>query len=58
MVIYLYLACDIYSYTWKDTLILLIVYILMKHPNASKLLCDIPNLLGSDFEVHQSVNTD
>ena len=23
----------------------------MKHPNASKIPCDIPYLLGSDFEV-------
>ena len=56
MVIYLFLACDIYSYTWKDTSILLIVYILMKHPNASKLSCDIPYLFGSDFEIHRSVH--
>ena len=29
-----------------------------KHPNASKLPCDIPYLLGSDFEVLRSVNMD
>ena len=44
MVMYLYSAVDIYSYTWKDTSIL---SIFMTHPNASKRLYDIPYFLGS-----------
>ena len=58
MIIYLYSACAIYSYTWKDTSIVSIVYIFMKHPNTSKLPCDIPYLLGSVLEVRRSVKFD
>ena len=52
LIIYLYSACDIYSYTWKDISILSNVLNFMKHQNAYKLLCYIPYLLGSYFEVH------
>ena len=58
MVNYLYSACDIYSYTWKDTSILSSVKIFMKNQIASKLPCDISYMLGPDFEVHRAVNMD
>ena len=55
MVIYLFSACDIYSYTWKDTSILSIGSIFIKHSNGSRLPYDIPFVLDSDFEAHKSV---
>ena len=39
-----------------DTSILSIVLIFMEHPYTPKLACDVPFLLGSNFEVHWSIN--
>ena len=55
MGIYLYSACDIYSYTWKETIINSIVWNFMKHSDAS----DIRDLLSSDFgALHQLISFD